>query len=140
MAKKHAAHAANGKGNKLGVGAIAGAAGVAAMLSVVAPANAATVQAKQVGSKLGTELAHLRRLNSAEGVLDALENQLDLSKDLKGNLTQVKLEDVTASLQAITSKLQLWLKGTANASNSLAQIASQLKDIIVENLNQKVKK
>lgn len=105
MAKKHAVHAANGKGTKFGAGAIAGAAGVAAMLSVIAPANAATVQVKQVENEMGTELAHLSRLNSAEGVLDAIENQLNLSKDLKGNLNQAKLEDVTISLQGITSKL-----------------------------------
>lgn len=129
MAKKHAVHAANGKGTKFGAGAIAGAAGVAAMLSVIAPANAATVQVKQVENEMGTELAHLSRLNSAEGVLDAIGNQLNLSKDLKGNLNQAKLEDVTISLQGITSKLQLWFKGSADTSSSLDQIASQLKDI-----------
>ena len=40
---------ANHKGAKLGAGIIAGAAGIAAMFSVVAPANAATVKEENIG-------------------------------------------------------------------------------------------
>lgn len=44
MTEKYANH----KGAKLGAGIIAGAAGIAAMFSVVAPANAATVKEENI--------------------------------------------------------------------------------------------
>ena len=51
MTKKRAAHALDSKGSKFGVGVIAGAAGVAAMFSVVAPANAATAKVNKLRIK-----------------------------------------------------------------------------------------
>ena len=48
MTEKYANH----KGAKLGAGIIAGAAGIAAMFSVVAPANAATVKEENIGGRL----------------------------------------------------------------------------------------